>query len=79
MALTAAPAFDTQEETNPFRIAMSRFDAAAELLGIELDLREVLRRLFFHPVGWIALLPAAPSALPSARTHRSTSSRLLFT
>src|SRR5436190_833745 len=44
MALTATPAVDTAEELNPFRIAMSQFDTAAELLRLEPDLREVLRR-----------------------------------
>jgi glutamate dehydrogenase/leucine dehydrogenase len=44
MAPTAAPVVDTAEELNPFRIAMSQFDSAAELLRLEPDLREVLRR-----------------------------------
>jgi len=44
MALTASPVLDTAEELNPFRIAMSQFDTAAELLRLEPDLREVLRR-----------------------------------
>ena len=44
MALTAPAVVDTTEELNPFRIAMSQFDNAAQLLGLEPGLREVLRR-----------------------------------
>jgi glutamate dehydrogenase (NAD(P)+) len=44
MAPTLTVATDTAEELNPFRIAMSQFDNAAELLGLEPGLREVLRR-----------------------------------
>jgi glutamate dehydrogenase/leucine dehydrogenase len=44
MAPTLTVAADTAEELNPFRIAMSQFDNAAELLGLESGLREVLRR-----------------------------------
>ena len=44
MAPTLAVTADTAEELNPFRIAMSQFDAAAEKLGLPPDLREVLRR-----------------------------------
>src|SRR5437763_843888 len=51
MALTASPVVDTHEELNPFRIAMSQFDTAAEVLRLEPDLREVLRR----PRRWLSL------------------------
>jgi glutamate dehydrogenase (NAD(P)+) len=44
MAPTLTVAADTAEELNPFRIAMSQFDTAAELLGLEPGMREVLRR-----------------------------------
>ena len=44
MAPTLSVAADTAEELNPFRIAMSQFDTAAQLLGLEPGLREVLRR-----------------------------------
>src|SRR5947209_20407593 len=44
MAPTLTTSVETAEELNPFRIAMSQFDTAAELLGLEPGLREVLRR-----------------------------------
>jgi glutamate dehydrogenase (NAD(P)+) len=44
MAPTSSIGIEKSEELNPFRIAMSQFDTAAERLGLEPDLREVLRR-----------------------------------
>jgi glutamate dehydrogenase/leucine dehydrogenase len=42
--MSATPVVTQQEELNPFRIAMQQFDTAAEKLGLEPGLREVLRR-----------------------------------
>jgi glutamate dehydrogenase (NAD(P)+) len=44
VAHAATPARDTVEDLNPFRIAMRQFDAAAEKLGLDPGMREVLRR-----------------------------------
>ena len=39
-----SPVVETQEDLNPFRIAMRQFDIAAEKLQLEPGLREILRR-----------------------------------
>ncbi len=43
MATAPAPVL-VREDLNPFHVAMRQFDTAAEKLGLEKDLREVLRR-----------------------------------
>ncbi|HEY1272844.1 MAG TPA: Glu/Leu/Phe/Val dehydrogenase, partial [Terriglobales bacterium] len=42
--VTAMPSTRTAEELNPFAIAMRQFDTAAETIGLDPGLREVLRR-----------------------------------